>query len=88
MRRRLAPILSGDGDRGAARARRGSPVERAEVSESARAKADTKRTPDGLPVHSLRTPRADLGTLTLNEVTLPGMLPCKRQVQNPGPPGP
>ncbi len=72
MRRRLAPILFEDDDRGAARARRNSPVEPARVSESARAKAARRRTPDGLPVHSLRTLLADLGTLTLNEVTLPG----------------
>ncbi len=72
MRRRLAPMLSGDGDRAGARAQRGSPVERAGVPESAKAKAGTKRTPDGLPVHSLRTLPGDLGTLTLNEVTLPG----------------
>ena len=72
MRRRLAPILFEDDDREGARARRSSPVEKAEVSESAKAKADTKRTPDGLPVHGFRTLLADLGTLTLNEVTLPG----------------
>ncbi len=72
MRRRLAPMLSGDGDRGAARARRNSPVEPARVPERAEAKADTKRAPDGLPAHSLRAPRADLGTLTLNDASLPG----------------
>ena len=54
-----------------AKARRGSPVEPAEVSETAEAKADTKRTADGLSVHSLRTLLDDLATLTLNEVTLP-----------------
>ncbi len=36
------------------------------------AKADTKRTPDGLPVHSFTTLLFDLGTLTLNHVSLPG----------------
>ena len=72
MRRRLAPILFEDDDREGARAQRSSPVEKAEVSESAKAKADTKRTPDGLPVHSFTTLLADLATLTLNEVTLPG----------------
>ena len=72
MRRRLAPILFEDDDREGARAQRSSPVEKAEVSESAKAKADTKRTPDGLPVHSFTTLLSDLGTLTLNEVTLPG----------------
>ncbi len=72
MRRRLAPLLFEDDDREGARARRSSPVEPAEVSESAKGKADTKRTPDGLPVHSFTTLLADLATLTLNEVTLPG----------------
>ena len=72
MRRRLAPILFEDDDREGARAQRSSPMEKAEVSESAKAKADTKRTPDGLPVHSFTTLLADLATLTLNEVTLPG----------------
>ncbi len=71
MRRRLAPILFEDDDREGARARRNSPVEKAEVSESARAKADTKRTPDGLPVHSFTTLLSDLATLTLNEATVP-----------------
>ena len=61
MRRRLAPILFEDDDREGARARRSSPVEKAEVSESAKAKADTKRTPDGLPVHSFTTLLSDLG---------------------------
>ena len=43
----------------------------ARVSESARAKADSKRTADGLPVYSFTTLLADLATLTLNEVTMP-----------------
>ncbi len=67
----LAPILFEDDDREGARAQRSSPVEPAEVSESAKAKADTKFTPDGLPVHSFTTLLGDLATLTLNEVTLP-----------------
>ena len=70
MCRRLAPLLSGDDDREGARAQRSSPVEPARVSESA--KANTGRTPDGLPVHSLTTLLSDLATLTLNGVTLPG----------------
>ncbi|MCY3649714.1 MAG: IS1634 family transposase [Acidimicrobiaceae bacterium] len=72
MRRDLAPILFEDDDREGARAQRNSPVEPARVSESARAKAADKRTPDGLPVHGFTTLLADLATLTLNEVTLPG----------------
>ena len=37
-----------------------------------KAKAATKRTPDGDPVHSVTTLLNDLATVTLNEVTLPG----------------
>ena len=72
MRQRLAPLLFEDDDRPAARAARNSPVEPARVSPRAKAKADTRRTPDGFPVHSFPTLLADLATLTLNEVTLPG----------------
>ncbi len=72
MRRRLAPMPFEDDDREAARARRGSPVERAEVSERAKARANTKRTPDGLPVHSLRTLLDDLSGMALNQLRLPG----------------
>ena len=69
--RRLALLFEND-DREGARAQRSSPMEKAEVSESARAKAETRRSPDGLPVHSFTTLLSDLATLTLNEVTLPG----------------
>ncbi len=72
MRRRLAPLLFEEDDREGARTQRGSPVEPARVSGSAESKAADKRTPDGLPVHSFTTLLADLATLTLNEVTLPG----------------
>ena len=71
MRRRLAPMLSGDDGREGARGRRSSPVEPAKVSEGAMERAATKRTADGLPVHGLRTLLADLATLTLNGVALP-----------------
>ena len=47
-------------------------MEKAEVSESAKAKAASKLTPDGMPVHSFRTLLAGPGTLTLNDVSLPG----------------
>ncbi len=72
MRRRLAPVLSGDDDRESARAQRNPPVEAAEVSEGARAKAGRRRTADGLPVHSLRAPPADLPPVVLNQLRLPG----------------
>ena len=71
LRRRLAPLLFEDDDREGAQARRKSPVAPASVSESAKSKADTKLTSDGLPVHSFTTLLADLATLTLNEVAIP-----------------
>jgi len=40
----------------------------AAAAEAARAKAGTKRTPDGLPVHSFRSLLTDLATLTRNRV--------------------
>ena len=72
LRQRLAPLLHEDDDRAAARAARSSPVQPARVSESAARKAKSRRTHDGFPLHSLPTLLADLATLTLNEVTLPG----------------
>ena len=46
-------------------------MEKAQVSASTKAKAASKQTPEGLPGHSFQTLLADLGTLTLNQVTLP-----------------
>ena len=71
LRQRLAPLLFEDDHRQQARAKRTSPVQPAQVSDRAKAKADTKTTPDGFPVHSLKTLLADLATLTLNQVALP-----------------
>ena len=70
MRRDLAPMLFEDED--AASRTRASPVQKAEPSASAKAKAATRRTRDGLPVHSFDTLLADLATLTLNTVQVPG----------------
>ena len=72
MRGTLAPLLFEGDDRGGALTRRSTPVEKAKVSESARAKAASKQTPDGMSIHSFRTLLADLGTLTLNDAFLPG----------------
>ena len=71
MRRRLAPLLFEDDDRPAAEARRNTPVEKARVSPGAKRKADTKRTPDGLPVHSFETLLDDLSSVVLNIVRMP-----------------
>jgi hypothetical protein len=70
LRRALAPLLFDDHDRAAAAAARPSPVAVARVSPAAAAKAQTKRTADGHPVHSFRTLLADLATLTRNTVRL------------------
>ncbi len=69
MRSRLAPILFDDDDKQAAEARRGSVVQPAERSTKAQNKARSKRTEDGLPVHSFRTLIKDLATLTRNTVS-------------------
>ncbi len=71
LRRRLAPLLFENQDREVARKRRGSPVEKAQAGAGTQAKTASKQTPEGLPVHSLKTLLADLGTLTLNEMTRP-----------------
>lgn len=55
LRRRLAPLLFDDDDRAEAEALRDSIVAPAQVSSSARRKARTLRTADGLPVHSFQT---------------------------------
>ena len=68
MRQALAPILFDDHDRAAGEALRASPVAKARPSPAAKRKAKTKRTDDGLPVHSFRTLLADLATLTRNTV--------------------
>ncbi len=69
MRRRLAPILFDDRQRTDDRE---SPVQAATKSNDARRKANSRRTDDGLPVHSFQTLLEDLATLTRNRVRVPG----------------
>jgi hypothetical protein len=69
MREKLAPMLYDETDHEAASAARGSIVAKAERSQAAKAKDATGRTPDGLPVHSLRTLLADLATYSCIEAT-------------------
>jgi hypothetical protein len=68
MRQALQSILFDDDDPAAGEARRRSIVSPARRSPRAEVKAATKRTDDGLPVHSFRTLVADLATLTKNRV--------------------
>jgi transposase len=68
MRELLAPILFDDDDKEGAQRDRASIVAPAERSESAKAKAATGRTPEGLPVHSFQTLLSDLATLAKNRI--------------------
>lgn len=77
MRARLAPMLFDDEDREAGEAVRASIVAPARSSDTAQAKARTKRTAEGDPVHSFRTLLDTLATITRNTVVprLPGAEP-------------
>ena len=77
MRQKLKPMLFDDEDAEGAEARRPSVVAPAKLSKSAQDKAAEKRTPEGDPVHSLRTLIDDLATITRNTVAprLPGAEP-------------
>jgi hypothetical protein len=88
---RLAPLLFTDDDKATAHAARHSPVAPAARSPQALAKAATKRTEDGLPVHSLTSLLAGLATICLNQIqpadpALPGFrlvtapTPLQRQI--------
>ena len=68
MRARLGPLLFDDHDPGAAEAARTSIVGPAQVSEAAKAKARSKRTAAGQPVHSFRSLLGDLATIVKNRV--------------------
>jgi hypothetical protein len=84
MRERLAPLLFDDHDKENARKGRSSPVAPAKVSAAAKAKAASRKTADGLPVHSFRTLLQDLGTLTRNTVRL-GDAPPATMLAKPTP---
>jgi transposase len=68
MRRALAPMLFDDDDAQATEAARQSIVSPAERSPKAQSKDFSKRTEEGLPVHSFQTLLKDLATLTRNDV--------------------
>lgn len=69
LREKLAPMLYDETDHEAAAAARASIVAKAERSQAAKDKAATGQTPDGLPVHSLRTLLADLATFARLQAT-------------------
>ena len=68
MHQALAPMLFEDHDKDSAAKGRTSPVAPAQVSAAAKAKAASRKTADGQPVHSFRTLLQDLATLTRNTV--------------------
>jgi transposase len=70
MRQDLRPIIFEDHDKAAAIAARRSIVAKAERSHAADMKAATKRTHDGLPVHSFRSLLTDLATVTRNTMAM------------------
>jgi transposase len=74
MRQALKPLLFDEDDPEAARLARTDVVSPKEPSPSARAKANGKKTPGGLPVDSFQTLLADLATITRNTIVpkLPG----------------
>jgi len=72
LKRELAPLLFIDEHKDKAKEKRTTPVGKAQVSDSAIKKQNTRTTEDGHPVHSFKTLMHDLGTLTLNEVSPPG----------------
>lgn len=77
MRRDLAPILFHDDDKATAEMMRHSVVAPARRSQRALCKAQTKKTDEGLPVHSFSGVMANLATITDNRIdpTLPGAVP-------------
>jgi len=70
MRQALAPMLFEDDQPAAGEALRTSIVAPAQRSSSAEGKAQSKRTADGLPVHSFQTLLQDLRTVALNTVQM------------------
>jgi hypothetical protein len=72
MRVKLQSLLFDDEDKASAAALRSSIVAPATRSARAQLKDESKRTDDGLPVHSFRTLLADLATLAKNRVRTSG----------------
>jgi transposase len=68
MRQLLGPILFDDDDKARAQAARKSVVAPAQRSASAKLKAFTKQTADGMKVHSFQTLIGDLATIVKNRI--------------------
>ncbi len=68
MRQLLAPILFDDDDKTQTQAARTSVVAPAQRSETAKSKASTKQTSQGMKVHSFQTLLGDLATIVKNKI--------------------
>lgn len=86
LRQALAPLLFDDEDLEAERARR-DPVLAAQPSESAKRKKSKRLTGEGLPLHSLETLMAAMGTRARHRCRLPSEpdAPCIQRVTEPTP---
>ena len=86
LRQALAPLLFDDEDLEAERARR-DPVLAAQPSDSAKRKKRKRRTEDGLPLQSLETLMAHLGTRARHQCRLPSEpdAPCVQRLTEPTP---
>src|SRR6266487_3260734 len=85
MQQRLAPMLFKDDDPTAGKTARPSPVAPAQRSPAALAKAATKATTGGGPVHSFATLLADLATITANRIQPAGGPPTFTVITTPTP---
>jgi hypothetical protein len=83
MRQALAPMLFAEDDPQGAAAKRSNPVDAAQPSDSAEAKAREKTDAAGRPVHSFRTLLARLGTIVESKLRpkLEGATPFRKITQ-------
>jgi len=86
LRQALAPLLFDDEELEAERARR-DPVLAAQPSESAKRKKSKRLTEEGLPLHSLETLMAAMGTRARHQCRLPSEpdAPCIQRLTEPTP---
>jgi Transposase DDE domain len=85
MQQRLAPMLFKDHNPAAGKTARPSPVAPAQRSPAALAKAATKATTDGGPVHSFATLLEDLATIAASRIQPAGGLPAFTVITTPTP---
>ena len=85
MKQALAPILFVDHDKPAAANKRTTPVEPAQRSDAALAKAARKRTHENTPVHNFTSLLADLATICANQIQPTDDLPTFTKTTTPTP---